>query len=255
MAAGNAAPLIEITLRERIMEIRINRPAKKNALNKEMYRALARNLTSAQADDTVHVVFLHGAGDCFTSGNDLKDFLKSENSDAPRPGRLFLEAISTAAKPIVAAVNGPAVGIGTTLLLHCDLVYAGMGATFQLPFANLGLCPEGGSSLLLPRAIGYRRAAEMLLLGEPISANMAWEYGLVNNVYPDGELIEKALGHARKLAVLPPDAVCLTKRLLRESRTKTVADTIAEEIRHFSRRLESQEFKQACAAFFAKRRS
>lgn len=253
MAPTTAEPLIKIDVREKIMGIQINRPAKKNALTGQMYTAMARGLTAAQADGAVHVVVLHGTGDCFTSGNDLNDFLQPETAGPVRPGRLFLDTISTFEKPIVAAVNGPAVGIGTTLLLHCDLVYAAMKATFQLPFVNLGLCPEGGSSLLLPRTVGYQRAAELLLLGEAVSANMAWEYGLVNNVYPDDQLLEKAFLAARNLASRPLDAVCLTKRLLKASRSKMVAETIAEESRHFSERLRSPAFAQACEVFFARR--
>ena len=237
------------------MVIEINRPAKKNALTEEMYLALTRGLESAQEDDTVHVILLHGVGDCFCSGNDLKDFLKPEKKGPTRPGLLFLETISTVTKPIVAVVNGPAVGIGTTMLLHCDLVYAGMRATFRVPFVNLGLCPEGGSSLLLPQIIGYPRAAEMFLLGEPISAKIALKYGLINNVYPDDRLFDKAFDQARKLALQPSDAVRLTKRLLKKSRANNVAGTIVRESRHFSQRLTSREFMDACAFFFARGRS
>ncbi len=250
MATFDAASMIRTEVQGKIMEITINRPAKKNALTEEMYLDLVRGLETAERDDTVHVIVLCATGDCFCAGNDLNDFLTPSPPDRPRPGHLFLKTISTATKPIVAAVNGPAVGIGTTLLLHCDLVYAGMRATFRLPFVNLGLCPEGASSLLLPRAVGRLRASEMLLLGEPISAHMAWEFGLVNNVYPDDELHENVLEQARKLATQPPASVRLTKRLLRESRMKTVSETIESEIRYFSERLASKEFADACAAFF-----
>jgi enoyl-CoA hydratase/carnithine racemase len=253
MTTSNTESTIRTNVQGKIMDIEIHRPEKKNALTRDMYLALVNSLEKADKDESIHVIVLRGSGDCFSAGNDLNDFLNPDPSNQLQPGRRFLEAISTVAKPIVAAVNGPAVGVGTTMLLHCDLVYAGMQATFQVPFVNLGLCPEGGSSLLLPRAIGFHRASEMLLLGEPISANMAWEFGLINNVYPNEQLHEKVFEQARKLAAKPLASVMLVKRLLRESRLKTVPETIEDELRYFLERLSSKEFTDAYATFFKTR--
>jgi len=247
--ADDDAP-IRIAVHDKIMDMALNRPHKKNALSDEMYLTLIAGLRQAQADDDVHVIVLRAMGDCFCAGNDLHAFRNRKPGENPSPGLLFIEALAAVEKPILAAVNGPAVGIGTTMLLHCDLVYAGMGATFQTPFARLGLCPEGASSFLLPQLIGYPRAAEMLLLGESISAHMAWEFGLINNVFRDDDLLSEVFAQARKLAQQPPASVCLTKRLLKASRTKTVQETIASEGRHFAERLGSTEFAAAFTAFF-----
>ena len=246
---SDAAP-IRILVHDRIMEIVFNRPAKKNALSDEMYLALIAGLRQAQAEDGVRVVLLRSEGDCFCAGNDLHAFRNRKPGEDPSPGRLFLETLAATEKPVVAAVNGPAVGIGTTMLLHCDLIYAGMRATFKTPFVNLGLCPEGASSFLLPRIIGYPRAAEMLLLGEPISAHMAWEFGLINNVFRDDDLMSEVFALTRKLAQQPPDSVRRTKRLLKAARSKTVQETIATESRQFADMLGSPEFAEAFAAFF-----
>lgn len=247
--AHEAAP-IRISVRDRIMDIVFDRPEKKNALSDAMYRALIAGLRQAQTDDAVRVVLLRAEGDCFCAGNDLHAFREHKAEGQPRPGRRFIETLAALDKPVVAAVNGPAVGIGTTLLLHCDLIYAGMGASFKTPFVNLGLCPEGASSFLLPRLIGYPRAAEMLLLGEAISALMAWEFGLINNVFRDDDLLPEVWAQVRKLAQQPPDSVRLTKRLLKDAHRKTVQAAIATESRHFTAMLGSQKFAEAFAAFF-----
>lgn len=243
------AAAVQIAIRGGMMDVALNRPAKRNALTDEMYRALIAGLRQAGKDEAVRVVVLRATGGCFCAGNDLHDFNR-RGPQSPSPGRLFLETLAALPKPVVAAVNGPAVGIGTTMLLHCDLVYAGMRATFTTPFVNLGLCPEGASSLLLPRMIGYPRAAEMLLLGEPISANMAWEFGLINNVFRDEELLAQVYQRARKLAQQPPASVRLAKHLLKAAGRKAVAETIETESRHFAERLNSVEFAAARAAFF-----
>jgi enoyl-CoA hydratase/carnithine racemase len=255
MTTVNDAAPIKILVQEGIMDIVFNRPAKKNALSDAMYMALIAGLRQAQADDGVRVVLLRAEGDCFCAGNDLHAFRHRKPGEEPSPGRLFLETLAALEKPVVAAVNGPAVGIGTTMLLHCDLIYAGMGATFKTPFVNLGLCPEGASSFLLPRLIGTPRAAEMLLLGEPISAHMAWEFGLLNNVFRDDDLLPEVFAQARKLAQQPPDAVRLTKRLLKASRLKSVQETIAAESEYFAEMLNSPEFADAFAAFFSRQPS
>ena len=240
---------------EGVLALTLNRPEKKNALTAEMYFCLVECLKTAGRDDAVRVVLLRGAGDCFCSGNDIAAFQAGRDPDAKSPGMVFLEAISQFEKPLIAAVQGPAVGIGTTLLLHCDLVYAASDATFQVPFVNLGLCPEGGSSFLLPRRIGHQRASEMLLLGAPISARTAREFGLVNQVYKNAELMDDVFRHARRLAAQPPEAVRLTKHLLKQSQRASILETIGVEGRHFGDRLGSVEFQQAAAAFLSHRRS
>ena len=250
MTTVNDPAPIRIVVRERIMDIVLNRPDKKNALSDAMYRALIDALGRAQTDDDVRVVLLRAEGDCFCAGNDLRAFRNRKPGEETSPGRMFIETLAALEKPLVAAVNGPAVGIGTTMLLHCDLVYAGMEASFTTPFASLGLCPEGASSFLLPRRIGYPRAAEMLLLGEPLPALMAWEFGLVNNVFRDEDLLSEVFDRARKLAQKPPESVSLTKGLLKASLSRAVQETIAAESRHFAERLASTQFADAFAAFF-----
>jgi enoyl-CoA hydratase/carnithine racemase len=241
-----------VDCKDRILRIRMNRPEKKHALTRAMYRAVADALTQADADDQVRAVLITGTGNCFTSGNDLADF-----SNAPagaRPRNPIIDAITQAKKPVVAAVSGVAIGIGTTMLLHCDLVYAGESARFQLPFVKLGLCPELGSSLLLPLLMGHQRAAELLLLGEPFGAETAREIGLVNAVCTDGELFETALGKARQLAAQPPASVRLTKALLKRGREHALKSAIAEESAEFNIRLASPEAKEAFQAFAERRK-
>ncbi len=240
-----------------VMEITINRPDKKNALTVPMYAALAAALARAAADPAIGAILITGSGGAFTAGNDLKDFLNSPDASiAPdgvdRPVLRFLRAISTASKPVVAAVHGAAVGIGTTMLLHCDLVVAGHGARFQLPFTNLGLVPEAASSLLLPRVVGMQRAAEMLLLGEAIDAATAFQWGLVNRLVADAEVLDAGRMLARKLAAQAPEAVRLTKALMRGDGA-AVAARMAEEGTLFAAQMKSAELKEAVAAFFEKR--
>jgi len=239
---------------DRILRIAINRPERKNALSVDMYRALVAALESAAADPAIRVVLLYGHPQVFTSGNDLADFMDpSVAFDEDRPVLQFLRAISTAPKPIVAAVTGPAIGIGTTMLLHCDLVYAGETARFQLPFVNLALVPEAASSHLLPLTIGYQRAAELLLLGEPFSAAKAREYGIVTEVVGDAQTLETAAAAATKLAAKPPAAVRLTKMLLKQSAADVVSKRLSEEARHFAVQRQSPEAAEAFRAFFEKR--
>ena len=187
-----------------ILRIEIDRPDKKNALTAAMYQAMADAIKAAEADAKVRVVLIHGKADLFTAGNDLQDFLDNRPRDDDRPAFQFLRNISRAQKPIVAAVAGAAVGIGTTMLLHCDLVYAAPNARLQLPFVNLGLVPEAASSLLLPALIGYQRAAELLLLGEPFSAQKAKEIGLVTEVVPEDQLFDTAMAQAKSWRRSPP---------------------------------------------------
>jgi enoyl-CoA hydratase/carnithine racemase len=241
-------------IRDRILRIKINRPDKKNALTRVMYAALADAITRADDDNGIRAVFLQGTADCFTAGNDLKDFQAFRQDGDNKDVSNFLSTISHAQKPIVAAVGGVAVGVGTTMLLHCDLVYAGEGAKFILPFVALGLCPEAASSFLLPGLIGQRRASELLLLGEPVSAAKAYEIGLVNAVYPDGEFIAKAYAQTEKLVQQPPASLRITKALLRRPVLQSIAETMAEERKHFSERLNSGECDEAFSAFFERRK-
>ncbi len=237
-----------------VMQIEIHRPEKKNALTVAMYTALTEALKQAEQNTDVRVMLLTGGMECFTSGNDLKDFMEHPPKDESSPVFRFLKAISQAEKPLIAVVNGPAVGIGTTLLLHCDLVYAGSLAVFQLPFVNLGLCPEAGSSLLLPQRLGHLRAAEWLLLGEPFGAAKAREFGLINEVYENTQVLEQALVRARRIAAQPPAALRLTKALLKQSNAQTVGEVIQLEGQHFIECLRSPEAQEALQAFLERRK-
>lgn len=254
---GNAAvPISEVIIEANngVLRIEIRRPEKKNALTVPMYTALTAALEAADRSTNIRVVLLHGQPEVFTSGNDLKDFLQNPALDEDHAAYRFVRAISKTCKPIVAAVNGTCIGVGATLLLHCDLVYAGQSAIFSMPFVNLGLCPEAASSLLLPLAAGYARAAEILMLGEPIDANQAAACGMVSRVLPDAEVLAYATEQARKLAMKPPAALRLTKELMRRGFQAQVEDTIREESNQFRRRLESLEAKEAFSAFLEKRK-
>ncbi len=240
---------------ERIASVELHRPEKKNALTGEMYLAMSEAITRAEADASVHVILLHGQPDCFTAGNDLADFLAAgAGAGVATPAIGFLSAIRTARKPIVAAVGGVAVGIGTTMLLHCELVYASPGARFQLPFVPLGLAPEGGSSLLLPMLAGHQRAAELLLLGRPFGAEAAVAAGLVNEVVPEARLLAHAREAALAVAALPPESVRITKELLKRPHARALEERMAEEIRIFGERLGSPEAKAALGAFFQRKK-
>ncbi|MFA5914656.1 MAG: enoyl-CoA hydratase [Burkholderiales bacterium] len=237
-----------------IARIEIDRPDKKNALTAAMYQAMADAIHAAEADAAVRVLLIHGKADVFTAGNDLQDFLDNPPRDDKRPVFQFLYGISQAQKPIVAAVAGAAVGIGTTMLLHCDLVYAAPNARLQLPFVNLGLVPEAGSSLLLPALAGYQRAAELLLLGESFSAHKAKELGLVTEVVAEGELLDTAMAQAKKLAAKPAASLRLTKRLMKQGQMAAVLQQIKLESEQFGERLNSPEAKEAFSAFLEKRK-
>ena len=239
---------------EGVRQITMNRPDRRNALDRATYQGLIDALAAADADAGVRAIVLTGAGGCFTSGNDIKDFAAAAATGVgARIAIDFLGAISTTKKPIVAAVEGFAVGIGTTMLLHCDLAFAGKGASFRLPFVALGLCPEGGSSYLLPLIAGSKRAAELLMLGEVFSPEVAQEAGLLNAVTEAGEALPLAIEKAKALAALPPQSVALTKMLLKRGSAAATAETIATEARHFGERLMSAEAQAAFAAFLMKR--
>ena len=236
----------------RVARIRFDRLDKKNAITAEMYAMLADALAAADADREVRAILLHGTADCFTAGNDLADFLKRPPADESSPTWRFFKVLPNLAKPVVAAVGGPAVGIGTTLLLHCDLVYAAPNARFQMPFVPLGIVPEFASTFLLPLYAGYQRAAELFLLGQPFSAQKAYEAGLVCSIAED--VLGEAEKAATALAALPPESIRLTKRLMKARYGAAVSEAIAEEGRLFRERLGSPEAKEAMSAFLEKRK-
>lgn len=242
-----------ISENNRVMTIAWNRPEKKNALTQTMYAEVASALLRAGEDDAIRSVLLTGTVDCFTAGNDLADFLNNPATDADSPVVQFLMAISQFSKPIVAAVNGVAVGVGTTMLLHCDLVVAADTTKFSLPFAKLGLCPEGASSYLLPQLAGYQRAAELLLLGDTFDVQTARDCGLVNRITNAENFQAVGRELAERLAVLPPDSIRTSKALLKRSQQSVLTDTFQTEFKEFGRMLEGPEAKEAMSAFMERR--
>jgi enoyl-CoA hydratase/carnithine racemase len=247
-------PHVLVDTKDRVTRIELARIDKKNALTGEMYGQMAEALAGADADAQVRCVLIHGTPDCFCAGNDISDFVSRGASEGPSPAFAFMKQLSSARKPVVAAVGGPAVGIGTTLLLHCDLVFAARNVRFQLPFVPLGIVPEFASTLLLPAIAGYQRAAQLLLTGAPFGAEEGLAAGFVTQIVPEAELLERARAAALGLAALPPASVRLTKALLKGRHAKAVEDAIAEEWRVFRERLASPEAHEAMAAFFEKRK-
>ncbi len=237
-----------------VAQIRIDRPDKKNALTAAMYTGLVESFLRAEADPAVRVLLLCGSETCFTAGNDLQDFMNAPPRDDSSPTIRYLKQLPATRKPLIAAVAGPAVGIGTTMLLHCDLVYADPNTKFQLPFVTLGLCPEAASSFLLPQIVGYPRAAELLLLGDPFSATQALEMGLINGITPAGEVIATAAIKARQMAERPAASLLLTKALLKRAHARQVEEAMNEELGHFGARLKSPEAAEAFRAFFERRK-
>ena len=247
-------PEIAIHVDAGVMTLTLNRLARKNSITAAMYAALADALESAKNDVTVRTLVIQGHETIFSAGNDIGDFLNQPPSTPDAPVFRFLYGISSFPKPIVAAVCGPAVGIGTTMLLHCDLVYAGDNAAFSMPFVNLGLCPEAASSILAAQLMGYHRAAEALLLGEPFMAEAALEMGLVNRIVPPAEANALAQRQAIKLAAKPLSALMETKRLMKKGNAASVAERIAEEGVAFGRMLHEPAAREAFTAFMEKRK-
>jgi enoyl-CoA hydratase/carnithine racemase len=237
-----------------VLTIALNRPDKKNAITAAMYQEMADAFFEAEKDATVRVVLLRANGGSFSAGNDLEDFMKAPSMDRDAPVLQFLRRISSAPKPLVAAVAGAAVGVGTTMLLHCDLVYAASTAKFSMPFVQLGLCPEAASSLLLPRIAGYQRAAEKLLLGEAFDANEALNMGFVNRIVDAEEVDALALAQAKKLAALPASSLRMSKSLMKGADAREIAERIDEEAGHFGKMLAAPEAREAFQAFFEKRK-
>ncbi|MDR3416214.1 MAG: enoyl-CoA hydratase [Nevskia sp.] len=246
--------LIQTHLQDRVLTLRLNRPEKKNALTQAMYAAMAEALSQAATNPEVRVVLFTGVPDAFSAGNDLQDFLSNPPAGEDAPVARFMRTLAVFPKPVVAAVNGVAVGIGVTLLLHCDLVYAGQNARLQMPFTNIGICPEFASTYLLPRIMGNVRAAELVMFGEPFGAAKAHEYGLVNAVLPDTEVEPHALERARKLAQQPPNALRVTKKLMRRWSESTAVEAIKIEADHFIPMLRQAEALEAMSAFMQKRK-
>ena len=244
---------IVLTRADGVLEIRLNRPEKKNALTRAMYDALADAFTQVDADPTLRVALLTGTGDTFTSGNDIADFQARAAGNRESSASRFLPTLSTMQKPLIAAVNGAAIGVGTTMLMHCDLIVAARSARFVMPFTALGLVPEAASSLLFPRLLGVQRAGALLLLGEPLDAATAFQWGFVNRLVDDAALMQTAREMAQRLAALPPQAVRLTKRLIRHG-NPDLSGRIDEELALFRDRLGSPEAAEAFRAFMEKRK-
>jgi enoyl-CoA hydratase/carnithine racemase len=252
--SSSTTPWVQSESDGRILTIRLNRPERKNALTVAMYERVLELFAEASSRKDIRAVVFTGTGNAFTSGNDLADFMGQPVFSEDSPVLRFLRALVDFPKPLIAAVNGVAVGVGTTMLLHCDLVYAAASARFHLPFVGLGLCPEAGSSALLPRVAGMQVASELLLLGEPFDATLAHRAGLVNEVLPEGELMARVQARVQLLAERPPEAIAASKELLRGPLRQATHEVIRQECAAFAQRLHSAEAAEAFAAFFEKRK-
>lgn len=236
---------------EGVRHLSFNRPDKRNALDLDMYRQLTEYLMQGESDNEIRAFLLSGEANCFTAGNDVADFLQNSDLGPNHPAVRFLFCLLELKKPMVAAVSGSAVGIGTTLLLHCDLVYADNSARFQLPFVNLALVPEAGASMLLPELVGYQKAAELLLLGDPFDAVTACELKLINGLVPSETLLQTAMDKAKRLAAQPPQALQQTRQLMRPHKHR-VQHQMHLELEAFGERLKSDEAKVRFQAFLGK---
>lgn len=242
---------IEVTIEKGIMTIAFNRPDKKNALTSAMYKSINNALEQASIDEDIRVVLLCGNGDCFTAGNDILDFLNSDTTAGDSEVGKTVLLLSSFKKPLVAAVHGNAVGIGTTMLLHCDLVVAAKNSIFAMPFVPLGLCAEAASSLILPQMAGHQQAAEILLLGEAFNVEKADKLGFINRIVETKEVRPQALALCHKLAALPTNSLLITKELMKKS-GDTVKERIMLEFGHFEKLLQSEDAKKAFNAFLSK---
>lgn len=246
---------IEVEQVEGVMRIAINRPEKKNALTSEMYNALADAFERAESDKSVRVILLYGKGDAFTGGNDLQDFMeKPWKGQATPPAVRFINIVAHAKKPIVAAVHGLVVGVGTTILLHCDLVYAAAESRFIMPFIALGIVPEAASTVLLPLLVGRQRASELFMLGSPLTAQRAFEIGIVNAVLSPEQLFPTAIAVTQVLAEKPAAALRACKELMKRPYAAEVERALREEVEVIAERLESPETREALNAFLEKRK-
>jgi enoyl-CoA hydratase/carnithine racemase len=242
-------PLIKIDEDQHVLTITLNRFDKKNALNTKMYKLLCQHLNDASDNPLIHCVLIQGNENCFCAGNDLQDFIDNSASDELIALKL-INILADFSKPLIAAVAGPAVGIGTTLLLHCDMVIAADNSKFKLPFTQLGLCPEAGSSLLIPQLIGHNKAFELMVLGQTFTAEQAYQYNIVNQVCQPSNLLESANKIAKTIAKLPQDAVITSKKLLRQSNIKALKQTIDSEGVEFNRLVNTDECKTIMSSFF-----
>lgn len=245
---------LQVTTDGHVTTLIFNRPEKKNALTRAMYTAAHEALEAARTDANVRVVILTGKGGMFTAGNDLKDFQAPQPGDESNPVFLFLRSLLDFDKPLIAAVNGPAIGVGVTMLLHCDLVYIAEAAHLQMPFTRLAVVPEAASSYLLPKMMGHQRAAELLLFGEPFTAQKAVDYGIANRIMPGWAVLGYAQKRALALCALPPQSIRLTKKLLIDAQRGGRERAFEAELVLFSERLNSPETAEALAAFFEKRK-
>jgi len=236
-----------------VLRVQLNRPAKKNAITSSMYETLADLFDDAAKDEGIRVALWHGAGDSFSAGNDVEDFLKNPPGPGDSPQARLMNALINSYKPLIAAVQGAAIGGGTTMLTHCDFVYAGESAKFQMPFINLGLVPEFGSTCSIPMRIGHIRAAELILLGLPFDARRAAELGLVTRVVPDQELLATATETAQKLAEKPVGALQACKKLMKRFSREQIEEAMKAEGEEFALRVRSAEAREAFTAFLEKR--
>ena len=237
-----------------VFHIILNRPAKRNALTRVMYNRLAEGIERAENDPKIRVILIYGNGKCFCAGNDLKDFQDLDSGPRARPTRSWIDLLLKARKPILAAIHGYAIGVGVTMLLHFDLVYAAEGARFQFPFVNLGLIPEIGSTFLLPELIGRQRAAELFFFGDWFSAEEAKKIGMVNKIYSEDELIGEVTLLAEKLAEKPPEALRQVKAYIKKYYSGVLDKLMPAEMAEFVRRQRSPEAQEAFKAFFEKRK-
>ncbi|WP_285429590.1 enoyl-CoA hydratase-related protein [Pseudomonas sp. fls2-241-R2A-110] len=241
---------IEVERERGLLTLRLNRPEKKNALTRAMYSHLAEALKQADADPEINAVLVTGSAECFTAGNDIADFIQQPPGNLDSPVFHFMLNLLECRKPVIAAVAGAAVGIGTTMLLHCDLVYVSRDARLRMPFVNLGLCPEFGSSLILPRMLGHAKAAELLLLGEGFSGEQAAQWGIATEALGSGEAtLAKAREMALRFESLPPEAVRVSKQLMKAPDRELLRKVIEEEGALFTQRLRSPEAMAALSAF------
>lgn len=236
-----------------VMTISINRLAQKNALSLAMYQQMTDALVELERSEELHVAIITGDENCFTAGNDLNDFLKGGALTEAHPTVKFLRTLVSLSKPLVAAVNGPAIGIGTTMLLHCDLVYAGTNSVFQLPFSKLGLCPEAASSQILPANVGRVKAFELLVLGETFDAETASQLNIINAVVEPSQVLEVAQQKAQIIASLPSQSVKASKGLIVDSNKELINNVISNELKYFEHLLGSDECKAIISSFFKKR--
>jgi len=245
---------IKTAVLDGVYTIEIARPEKKNAFTQAMYQAMADALLAAQADNAVRAVLLTGQPGIFSSGNDVEDFATRTQATSELSTFVFMKALMAIDKPVIAAVTGPAIGIGATILLHCDFVYVSDEAAISMPFVSLGLVPEFGSSWIVPQLVGNVRASELLLLGTPFTGAEAVELGIANAVLPAGEVVTHARRVAERFNALPPGAVRETKTLLRRARSAVVPEVVETEARLFLQRLQTPEAKEAFSAFLQKRK-